>query len=111
MSDTESILHEAYGLVHGARQESYGHPLDDLTRTGRMWGAILGTEDIPAETVALCLVAVKISREVNGHKHDNLVDMAGYAEVAALARAERERRDRTYPLFVVPASEQPEDGE
>lgn len=99
MSD-ESILHEAYSLVHGPRQESYGHPFDDLTRTGRMWGAILGTADIPAETVALCLVAVKISREVNGHKHDNLVDMAGYAEVAAIARAERARR-----------ADEPEDGE
>lgn len=38
---SETILQEAQRLVHGDRQGSYGHPLDDYTRTGTMWGAIL----------------------------------------------------------------------
>lgn len=80
-------------LVHGDRQAAYGHPLDDFTRTGRLWGAILGLEgDVPPELVGLCLAAVKIAREVNRHGEDNLVDLAGYAETVRLVHEERARR-------------------
>jgi hypothetical protein len=75
---------EAHRLVRGARQAAYGHPVDDFSRTGRMWGAILGIGDVSPEHVGLCMAAVKISREVNGHKNDNLVDLCGYAETVAL---------------------------
>lgn len=77
---SETILEEAQRLVHGDRGAAYGHPADDFARTGKMWGAILGTEAIPAERVALCMIAVKVSREVNAPKRDNRVDIAGYAE-------------------------------
>ena len=90
----ETILEEAQRLVFGPRQAAYGHPLDDLTRTGRIWGAILGIPDVPAETVALCMVGVKVSREVNAHARDNLVDVAGYVQVVIVALAERARRAR-----------------
>lgn len=79
--EPETILQEAQRLVHGDRGEDYGHPAEDLQRTGRIWGAILGSEDVPAWKVALCMVGVKISREVNAPKRDNLADLAGYAEV------------------------------
>jgi hypothetical protein len=82
----ESILQEAQRLVHGPRQESYGHPFSDFSRTGRIWGAILGVPDIPPDKVALCLIGVKISREVNAPKRDNRVDTAGYAEALDLVR-------------------------
>ena len=82
----ESILQEAQRLVHGPRQGAYGHPFEDFTRTGRIWGAILGIPDVPPDKVALCLVGVKISREVNAPKRDNRVDMAGYAEALDLVR-------------------------
>jgi hypothetical protein len=80
----ESVTAEAERLVHGARQGAYGHPADDFARTGRIWGAILGVDDIPPHLVGLCMAAVKISREVNGHKRDNLTDLAGYAETVHL---------------------------
>ena len=86
MADDQSILDEALSIVHGSRQSSYGHPFDDFTRTGRMWGAILGIDEVPPDKVALCLIAVKISREVNRPKRDNRVDMAGYAEALDLVR-------------------------
>ena len=88
---SESALQEAQRLVHGDRGDAYGPPWEDFARTGRMWGAILGIPDVEPETVGLCMVAVKISREVNRPKHDNRVDMAGYAEtvdMVAEARAE-----------------------
>lgn len=75
----ESVLQEAERLINGQRQSDYGHPIDNFTQTGRMWGAILNIPDIPAETVGLMMVAAKVSRETNVHKRDNLVDMAGYA--------------------------------
>ena len=83
----KTILEQAGELVYGERNEDYGHPAVDFTRTGRMWGAILGIEDVPPERVALCMVALKISRECNKHKRDNLVDGAGYFAALELVRS------------------------
>ena len=76
--EKETICQEADRLVSHDRQDSYGHPFHDFTRTGRMWGAILGIDDVPPETVGLCMVALKISREVNKPKRDSRCDGAGY---------------------------------
>ena len=46
---------------------------------------------LSAEKVALCMVALKISRELNSHKRDNLVDMAGYAGTIELIRKRTEK--------------------
>ena len=88
----ETVLEEADELVNGARQEDYGHPLDDFSRTAQMWSAILGDEVTP-EQVALCMCAVKLSRQCNRPKRDNLVDLAGYAQTCQMVLDERERRD------------------
>jgi hypothetical protein len=85
----ESALEEAQRLVHGDRGAAYGHPIDDYTRTGRMWGAILGIPDIDPRVCCLMMAAVKVSREVNAPKRDNRVDLAGYAECAQMV-AERQ---------------------
>lgn len=88
-----SVLREADGLIFGPRRGSYGHPLDDFSRTGRMWGAILGlAEPVTAEQVGLCMVAVKISRECNAPKRDNRVDGAGYFGTVDMVVEERARR-------------------
>lgn len=80
----ETVLQEAQRLVYGERQNAYGHPYEDYTRTARLWEAILG---LPHATISpriacLMMAAVKISREVNQPKRDNLVDLAGYAACA-----------------------------
>ena len=85
----ETTLQEAQRLVHGNRGADYGHPADDYARTGRLWGAILGLPDIDPRICCLMMAAVKISREVNKHKRDNLTDLAGYAECANMV-AERQ---------------------
>lgn len=74
---SQSILDEAQSLTTGDRNESYGHPYEDFSRTARMWSAVLGTE-VTAEQVALCMVCVKISRECHSPARDNRVDGAGY---------------------------------
>jgi hypothetical protein len=97
-----TILEEAQGLVYGERQASYGHPLDDFTRTAKMWGAILGCE-VTAEQVGLCMCALKISRQVNGYKRDNLVDLAGYAATVELVIEEEYKRTTAAETFDVAA--------
>lgn len=74
----ETVLQEADRLVAADRQDSYGHPFDDFTRTGKMWAAILDLTEVKPEEVALCMVALKISRECHKPKRDNRVDGAGY---------------------------------
>ncbi|HEX5437141.1 MAG TPA: DUF6378 domain-containing protein [Gemmatimonadaceae bacterium] len=86
---SESAVQEAHRLVHGNRGADYGHPIDDYTRTGRMWGAILGIPDIDPRLCCVMMAAMKLSRETNKHKRDNLVDAAGYAECAQMV-AERQ---------------------
>lgn len=88
----EPVTVEATRLVHGDRNADYGHPLDDFTRTGRMWAAILGLREVTPEQVALCMCALKISRQVHRPKRDNLVDLAGYAETCQMVLEERARR-------------------
>lgn len=88
-----SVLLEAQSLVHGDRGADYGHPLDDFSRTAKMWSAILGCEVSP-EKVGLCMCAVKISRQCNRPKLDNLVDLAGYAETVRMVLDEKDLREK-----------------
>ena len=91
----KTISDEAKGLVYGNRRMDYGHPIDDYTRTGMIFGAILSEWAkkaatskeplaVPPELAALCMVGVKMSREVNKPKRDNRVDGCGYWEVVDL---------------------------
>ena len=73
-----SILLEADRLVTGARREAYGHPREDYGRTADIFYAMTGIELKPWQAVAFML-CVKLSREMNAHSRDNLVDLAGYA--------------------------------
>lgn len=84
-----TILEEAQVLVYGNRQDDYGHPIEDFTRTGRIWGAILGVPDVSPELVGLCMAAVKMSRYVNKAKRDSLIDLAGYAATIELIEEAR----------------------
>ncbi len=90
--NNESILEEARRIVHGDRGENYGHPFEDFSRTAKIWSAILGI-NVEPEQVALCMVGVKISREVNRPKRDNIVDGAGYFETLDMVKNERSRRE------------------
>lgn len=96
MMTPQDIADYAVSLVSGDRQNDYGHPFDDFSRTAKIWGAILGTE-VSAEQVALCMVGVKIAREVNRQKLDNTVDGIGYFLTLAMVQQERAERELINP--------------
>ncbi len=77
MSDPKDLANQALDLVYGERNKTYGHPYDDYTRTAALWSALIGHE-ITASTAALMMVLVKLSREMNAPKDDNIVDAHGY---------------------------------
>ena len=81
-----SVCQEADFLVHGEKNKSYGNPSENFDNIARMWSVILKKE-VSAHDVGLCMVATKVAREINVHKRDNLVDIAGYA--ATLERLEK----------------------
>lgn len=89
---TESILQEAERIVAGPRQQDYGHPLDDFTKTAAMWAGIFGVT-VSAEQVALAMMCVKMSRLLNSPDHrDSMVDACGYMRTYDMVRQERARR-------------------
>ncbi len=80
----ENILKEADKIVGGDRNADYGGPRQDFDRTAQIWEAVLGIKGITAMQVALCMIGVKMSRQCNKIKRDNLVDIAGYARCAEI---------------------------
>ncbi len=89
-----TILDKAKSLVFGDRGQDYGHPKEDFTRTAGMWTAMTGGKfEFQPEHVALFMVALKISREMNKHKRDNLVDIAGYAQTCETVLEPNEGQD------------------
>lgn len=73
-----SVLSEANTVIHGDRASAYGPPEQSIDRIRGMWSAIFGHE-VSRTQFCLAMIALKISRETNAHKRDNLVDICGYA--------------------------------
>ncbi len=72
-----TIFDEAEAIVGGDRQQDYGGPRGSFDRIALTWTAILGCP-VTGEQVGLCMIGLKLVRESHRHKHDNLVDIAGY---------------------------------
>ena len=73
----KTLLDEAYALVTGDRQKAYDHPARNFDRIARLWSVALDKEITP-EDVAVCMILVKIARQVHAPKRDNIVDAIGY---------------------------------
>lgn len=79
-----NILEEAYAFVYGARNADYGHPADDFAAVAKAFNAYVEKKYnianlLEATDVPIFQMIVKIMREANKPKRDNLVDIAGYA--------------------------------
>ena len=82
VSPSQSLLEEAAKIVAGERLEKYGPAERDLDNIAKVWSVILAA-DISAADVALCMIGLKVVRHAWGRGHDDLVDIAGYAALAA----------------------------
>ena len=67
--------------VLGERQKQYGNPQPNFARIGRMWGAILNRDAVPAHEVALMMASLKIIRIANDPANeDSWIDLLGYIQ-------------------------------
>lgn len=92
-------LEEALLITTGDRQNSYGHPIEDFGRTAGMWSALLCNKllvPLTAEDVAMAMVCLKLSRQQNKPKHDNLVDMAGYVNCLHMVIERKDENERPF---------------
>jgi len=90
--DTPTILEEALRVSGENRQRDYGHPLVNHERIAAVWNVVLGpqlTAPITPEQVVWCMIGVKLAREVNTPKADNLIDVAGYINCLDLIQRKR----------------------
>jgi hypothetical protein len=63
------------------RQAVHGDAAKNFTAIGRMWGAILGIDNIPPHVVALMYDAGKTIRCIANPLHeDNWLDKSGYTQ-------------------------------
>jgi len=80
-------------MIYGDREKTYGHPAVNLERIAHLWQAYLVAAiqskdefEFSAENVAWMMVLVKMARQMNKSKRDNLIDAAGY--IALIERIE-----------------------
>ena len=88
-----NILEEANSLVYGDRAADYGSVLDNFTTIAALWSPILKVT-VTAEQVALCMVQVKVARQIHKPKRDNLVDGAGYLACAEIMQEEQKKKGK-----------------
>ena len=87
----KGILEEAEQITSFDRKSEYGDCRVSLDRIAKLWGTYLGHEVAPND-VCMMMILLKTSRQRVKHKRDNLVDIAGYARLAAIAAGD-ERSD------------------
>lgn len=84
-----SILDQAKAIIV-ERGEDYGDPEVNLTAIAKAWsgylfqrGFMMKTEELVPSDVAILMALLKLVRQGNRHKDDNLLDAIGYIELAA----------------------------
>ena len=86
-----AICEKALKIINGERQDQYGNPEDTFVKIAHQLTAYLsGCGDVIHITppmVADMMILLKMARETGGKgKRDNMVDLIGYAALAARMR-------------------------
>lgn len=77
------ILQEADKVAGQDRSRDYGHPYHNHRRIAEIWSVQLErilSRPIEPREVALMMIGLKLAREINTPKRDNLLDAAGYVK-------------------------------
>lgn len=77
---SKSILTEAETIINGERDVDYGDPTESFEKIAQI-ASLLTNKDLDAYTCCAVMMSVKLTRQSFKHKRDNLVDLAGYAEI------------------------------
>lgn len=93
-------VEEAIDLVNGDRQKDYGHPADDFVRSAGMLSSLGyrlsdhngNMRELDATDIPIIMMCVKLSREINKHKDDNIVDIIGYAKTLDMVYERRQQK-------------------
>jgi hypothetical protein len=73
----------ARDIIFGDREKTYGHPAVNLRRIAAQWRTYINQKygvkvAITEEDICWMMVLLKMSRQMNEMKQDNLVDAIGY---------------------------------
>lgn len=74
---TKSALLEAEELINGERAKDYGKVSDNFSNIAIGWN-VIAKDGIDARKVGHMMAWLKICRDLQNPKHDNIVDAAGY---------------------------------
>lgn len=74
-------LLEAHRAINGIKQEEYGPPGKNIRDIAELCTTYLGAKIYPRD-VCIMKILEKVARDTCEPKHDNMVDIAGYAAIA-----------------------------
>lgn len=98
-AEAAELLAEARAVVQGDRAHYYGHPYDNHGCTIDLWNAYLrriGTRELTRRDFCNMMVLMKVSRDANRSKDDNIVDIIGYALNAKISEFNPKGEDDGY---------------
>jgi len=77
------VIQKALELLNGDRAKDYGDIIENFEHIATIANILLKRKDIVLEKddIAAVMIALKISREGNKHKLDNLVDLVNYTQI------------------------------
>jgi hypothetical protein len=78
-----NVFDEAKEIIHGDREETYGHPAKNLAKIAEQWSLYFLQKHhviipVTPEDVCWMMADLKKVRQMNAEKRDNLVDAIGY---------------------------------
>lgn len=79
------VIGKAAALINGDRKDDYGDAKESFGRIAKLWSAYLG-HNVSSYDVALMMSLLKISRASHKYTEDCIVDLIGYAALAAEVR-------------------------
>ena len=84
----DTILEEALEITNGARKSDYGDAKITFNKIAEIANSI-GCTVSPIQ-VCKVLIAMKLTREANKHKRDNLTDLVGYTRLLSILEGDED---------------------